>query len=798
MRYDTSDGLLRLSAREFITVARRGVARHLPMEEEEPELGSKAPKSAFLPHYAPVLWETRFPLEGYTAVLTAGADALAGEELFFAVPCDSSPTHPPRELVAEARGEAYLAALLYAEKQEISKVLLTFIYFNEQSSLTNTVTESVSAKKLSAFFEKCKTAFSRFVLPEVERVTQRLPSLAALRFPYDTPREGQEDLIHAVYRTVKRGGRLYAEAPTGTGKTVSTLYPALRAMANGACDKIFYFTPKGTTARAAEECLCDLARAGAKLCAVTLIAKERLCERQTVCKKGKALCPLTEENRLAEAVLALYREGHTAVTQTELRTCAAAFGICPYELALSYAELADVVICDFNYLFDPFVYLKRFFSEAGCYAFLIDEAHNLPERAAKLYSATLTHAYLLGESLPVGEHSVLRRAADEAANALKTLLTPLVASEIRENEKGDKIAAVHTRTLPEGIYPLFDALLAAAEREILSLLSSREECAGETLSAVRAYYYEIRRFSRILSLFDEHYEAFIFYKNGALTLELFCVDTGRVIADRLALGRSTVFFSGTLSPLPYYRTMLGADGADESLTLPSPFDRGQLAVAIMDKIGTRLSEREKTVSAVLRVIAATVSAKRGNYIIFSPSFSYNALLAAAFRSKYPKIRTIEQKRGASKEETDAFFDAFRARSDSYLVAFCVTGGVYSEGIDLAGESLIGTVIIGTGMPAVSYEREAMCAYFDERYEAGRAYAYIYPGINRVLQAGGRVIRREEDRGVIVLIDDRFADPIYRKSIPALWRGLKFIGDAKVLKGYLEAFWKDGEGDARHP
>lgn len=792
MLYDKADGLLRISVREFITVARRGVARHLPMEEEEPELASKAPKSAFLPGYAPIAVETDFPLEGYTARLTAAVDRAEGDKLFFAVPCDSMPSRPPRELTSEARGEAYTAALLYAKTHGYAKLLLTFVYFNDRSSDSHTASESVGIKKLDTFFEKCKDTFSRFVLPETERVTRRLPSLAALRFPYENPREGQEDFMHAVYRTIKRGGRLYAEAPTGTGKTVSALYPALRAMAGGACDKIFYLTPKGTTARAAEECLRDLSRAGADLRAVTLVAKERLCERETVCRTGKTLCPLTEENHLADAVLALYRQAHTAVTVTELRACADAFAVCPYELALSYAELCDVVICDFNYLFDPFVYLKRFFSEAGRYAFLIDEAHNLPDRAAKLYSAALSADLLRGAALPLGEHSALRRAADEAADTFCEILLSLVRSELRENERGEKIGAAHTRTLPEALYPLFDGLLSTAEREIFSLLSSHEEGHAQALLAVRAYYYELRRFSRILSLFDDHYEAFVFYESGTLSMELFCIDTGRVISDRLALGRSAVFFSGTLSPLPYYRTMLGADGADESLTLPSPFDRGQLAVAIMDKISTRLSEREQTVSAVLRVIAATVSAKRGNYIVFSPSFSYNALLAAAFRSKYPRIRIIEQRRGASKAETDAFFDAFRAPSDSYLVAFCVTGGVYSEGIDLAGDSLIGTVIIGTGMPSVSYEREAMCAYFDERYEAGRAYAYIYPGMNRVLQAGGRVIRREEDRGVIVLIDDRFDDPIYKKSIPALWRGLKFIGDAKVLKTYLEAFWREGE------
>lgn len=792
MRYEKEENLLKMSAREFITRARRGISETLPLEEDEPEMRDTSPKAAFLDGYAPVSADLSFTLGAYPALVRAVADRVDGDRLFFAVPCDATPSHPGKELVAEARGEAYVAALALLSAGGATSLTLSFLYFRPATGETYESVETVTKKKLESFFEKCRLALEKYALPEIERVTVRLPSFAALRFPYGKMREGQEEFIHAVYRTVKRGGRLFAEAPTGTGKTVSALYPALRAMAAGGCDKIFYFTPKRTTAKAAEDCLRDLSRAGAVLCAVTLSAKEHVCTRHTVCRTGRAACPLTKVNKLADAALSLYKEGRPAVGMAELRRAGEAFGVCPYELSLAYAELADVVILDFNYLFDPFVYLKRFFTDGGNYAFLIDEAHNLPERAAAMYSAEISEEEIAGAALPLGEHAALCHATKEAAETFRAIVYPLLASEVREGKDGEKVGAIHTRELPARIYPLFDTLAAATEKEIFLTLSSKEEGKEEKLSALRNYYGAIRRFHRILSYFDERYEAFCFYESGRLSMKLFCVDTGRVISDRLDLGHSAVFFSGTLSPLPYFRAMLGADGADETLTLPSPFDRGQLAVAIMDKIGTRLSERERTLPAVLRVIAATVSAKRGNYIVFTPSFSYNATLAAAFRTKYPKIRVLEQTRGATEEDTDAFFAAFRDPDPSYLVAFCVTGGVYSEGIDLAGDSLIGAVIVGTGMPAVSYERESMCAYFDEKYEAGKAYAYVFPGMNRVLQAGGRVIRREEDRGVIVLIDDRFADPLYKKSIPALWRGLKFVGDAKGLKMLLDKFWAENK------
>ena len=327
-------------------------------------------------------------------------------------------------------------------------------------------------------------------------------------------------------------------------------------------------------------------------------------------------------------------------------------------------------------------------------------------------------------------------------------------------------------------------MLAAEE----TLHSQYGRKSAEELRPLKDYYYRLKRFFGILSCFDRRYEYFVFLEAGVLSLKLFCIDPAGVIRARLEKGHSAVFFSGTLTPIDYYKSVLGGEG--EILEVPSPFVKEQMSISIMDKIGTRFLQREDTLPAVLRVIAATVSAKRGHYMIFTPSFAYNEALASAFRAKYPKIRVLEQKRSMKSEDRAAFLDAFREEGGGYLVAFCVMGGIYSEGIDLVGDSLIGAIIVGTGLPGVSYEREAMAAYYDEKYEAGKQYAYIYPGFHRVLQAAGRVIRRESDRGVIVLIDDRFADPLYKKSVPQLWHGLKFVGDAKGLRSLLDKFWAE--------
>ena len=253
-------------------------------------------------------------------------------------------------------------------------------------------------------------------------------------------------------------------------------------------------------------------------------------------------------------------------------------------------------------------------------------------------------------------------------------------------------------------------------------------------------------------------------------------------------GHGALFFSATLSPIHYYRSSLGAEAQDSALNVESPFAPEQLSVSIMDKISTRFSEREDTLGAVCRVIAATVSAKRGNYMVFSPSFAYSEALYKAFKAKYPKINILFQNKDMTQKEKNDFLEEFKKESDSYLIGFAVMGGIYSEGIDLAGDSLIGAVIVGIGMPGLSYEREAIAEYYHEKFEEGKQFAYIYPGMNRVFQAAGRVIRREDDRGVIVLIDDRFDDPIYRKSLPKLWSGVKFIPDPKTLREELDKFW----------
>ncbi len=790
MQWDTEYGHIHIDLCEFVTLARRGISESVPTDDAEPYTDPRTQSIARrrFGNASPYTVTQTVPAPPYEFCLHARADARSGAHLYKLCLCQTSVKHPPKAWTAQMRGEGYLTAYLCALAEGYDAVTLTLVYRHTDTEDEVIKEEVLSLATLRSFFEKCLKKVITYAAPAVDRVTKRLPSFAALTFPYRHLRSGQQDFMRAVHRAVAHQKKLCAEAPTGIGKTVSVLYPALRAMGSGGCDKIFYLTPKTTTAQSVRACLDDLCAAGADVRAVGIIAKERLCPHQTVCRTGAAPCPYLKTNRLADAALALYAEGHTFAAREELRRTAKTFGVCPYELALTYAELCDVVVCDLNYLFDPSVYLRRFFDRGGAYAFLIDEAHNLPERVREMY----TDAICADELIPpytIGEHSALGNASAQAKEDFCKVLYAYLKDDMRKDDNGQPISFAHGRTLPQEIYDIFLSLLPAAEEEVFLSLRDKTEEGDVRRRGAAQYYYRIRSLCDTCGRFDHGYEWFMQCNDGIYSLKLFCIDPSDIIRRRLSLGGSAVLFSATLSPSAYYRSLFGLDRTDEVLSVESPFDPDRLCIAVMDKISTRFSERERTLPAVLRTIAATVSARRGHYMIFSPSFAYNDALFAAFSSRYPKLRAIRQTPGMTDKEKTAFLDAFREDDPSYLLAFCVMGGIYAEGIDLCGDKLIGAVIVGVGMPSISAEREAICAYYDEKSDAGKAYAYMYPGLNKVLQAAGRVIRSEEDRGVLVLIDDRLCDPVYKRSIPKRFHTLKYVSDAKGLHALLTNFWK---------
>ena len=792
MRYLADENRILIGLGELVAIARRKTCAAVPVDDEEPVVSgvSKMLLSALGLGEAERL-VCDIEQGGLSFRITGCAERISESEITLVRGITGGATDKQRKAEeAQCRGEAFILAKMLADKGGFDEIQIKIIYADEESGETSEVTEVASRKTLDTFLKRCIGAVAIHAEPEIERVTERLPTMKAIRFPYSDVREGQDEFIRRAYKTISRGGRLFASAPTGTGKTVSAVYPAIKALGDGRCDKVFYLTPKTTTAEAARDCLNLFAEGGTRIRAIILTSKERSCKRRMICRESRDACDMLKCNRIKEAVAEVFSLGKTVIDITDIAEIATRYAVCPYEIELSYSELCDFVICDFNYLFDPVVYIRRFFTEGGRFAFLIDEAHNLADRGREMYSAELS----LGDidtlllSPEIGAVSKLRNILPEVRASIESTLMPYLKDEMRKNERGEDVGATHLSFIPDELYSIIPGAREALEEEEKAAVRAKDAERGARLKAIRDLLYKIKKLERALLAFDSGYKLFIFYSAGTLSFKLFCVDTGRELQKWLDKGSAAVFFSATLSPLSYYRSVLCDDRHADTMEADSPFDPSQLSVSIMDRISTRYSERERTLPAVARVIAATLSAKRGHYMVFAPSFEYAEALHSCFSEKYPKIKCMRQGRNMSTAEKAEFLAEFSRDEEKYLLGFCVMGGIYSEGIDLAGDRLIGAVVVGIGMPSLSYERECISEYFEEKYESGKEFAYIYPGMNRVFQAAGRVIRREDDRGVIVLIDDRFADPIYKKSIPNLWRGMQYISDAKDLRARLDEFW----------
>ncbi len=708
--------------------------------------------------------------------------------LCFVFTCDADVRELPASVKKYVRAKAFCASYIYSAITGRKRISLKIICVNEENGYDFTIEESPKFDALDKFFAKLLYSFHINAKSEIERVCKRLPTMKALRFPYKSVREGQGDFMSSCYSAIKKKRVLTACAPTGTGKTVSVLYPAVRAMGEGACSKVFYLTPKGTTAIAAADTVAAMCAQGARINSIILSAKERICQNGVLCRRGNA-CErsrfTSEQTRLA--CEELQKVAGVTVERKHINEVAKRYNICPYELSLNFSMLCDIIICDYNYLFDPRAYLRRYFDRHGDYCFLIDEAHNLPDRARDTYSADISLSELREAAKEFSRHESLRKTLSDGCHDFTKLLFPLCRQEMRISLTGEKSALVCQSALPDGIFELFTKLKHTCER---NYFSRRGDFSHEEYRRLRDFLSKMRTLVDIFKIYDRKFNTFIILEGKEITLKIRCIDPSSIIGERLDCGSSAVMFSATLLPADYYRALLTNSRNSQSIEIPSPFDRERLCIAILDNVSTRYSDREANAPEISRAISTAVRARVGNYMVFCPSFAYMEHLASVFGSTNPDVSIILQKRKMTQRERVEFLASFKEHTEKTIVAFCVMGGIYSEGIDLAGDRLIGAIIIGAGMPMPTLEREAMRAYYQELYEAGHEYAYVYPGMNRVLQAAGRVIRRDDDRGILLLIDDRFKEGVYRRILPDHWHSLKYTGDVRSLSALLEKFWRE--------
>jgi Rad3-related DNA helicase len=429
--------------------------------------------------------------------------------------------------------------------------------------------------------------------------------------------------------------------------------------------------------------------------------------------------------------------------------------------------------------------LRRYFDRTGDYCFLIDESHNLPDRVRDMYSLEFSLSKLKEYARALARIESIKGILTDACRTFASVLYPLCKSETRITPSGERVACVSSASLPSSLHTFFASLKQKCER---FYFARRADLTREEYKVIRELLSTLRSALDSCTLYGSGHRTIVQRKDSELCVKILCIDPSGIITKRLECGKSAVMFSATLLPTEYYHTLLTGGRNALSVDIPSPFDKDNLCIAVLDSISTRYSDREQNAHAICNAIFTTVSAKKGNYMVFCPSFSYMEYIHSVFCSSYPSVSSIMQKRSMTMRERSEFLASFKSAPNETLVAFCVMGGIYSEGIDLAGDRLIGAVIIGAGLPTPTIEREAMSEYYAELYESGREYAYIYPGMNRVMQAAGRVIRRDDDRGVLLLIDDRFKEGVYRKIIPEHWKNLKYTADTRSLGALLEKFW----------
>ncbi|CAM3731367.1 MULTISPECIES: ATP-dependent DNA helicase [Paenibacillus] len=654
--------------------------------------------------------------------------------------------------------QAKMYAYMYAKQHGIETMEVRLTYFQVPSGERKQFERSFSIDELVTFVEEVIAAYAPYARLLRDHAERRDRSIKSLAFPFPAYREGQRKLAGSVYKTIEEGRRLFAKAPTGIGKTISTLFPSVKAIGEGLLSRIFYLTAKTITRTAAEEAMALMERQGLHTHAVTLTAKDKICFSEAEgC--GQEGCIFSEGyyDRINAALLDLLGN-ETLITRSVIETYARKHQVCPFEFSLDASYAADVVICDYNYVFDPRVSFKRMPEEVKKRSvLLIDEAHNLVDRARGMFSAELYKSAFLDIQRAYKESNPgLYHAAKRVNNRF------IVIRKV----SGEEERFVGSQQ-PEMMDELLEDFVLQAEAELMTGKS------GEEADALLECYFAAQGYLRISKLYDDRFVTYAEISQSEVYLKLFCLDPSDLLQKAGKNYRSAVFFSATLMPLGYYRDMLGAEEEDYSLSIPSPFSREQLDVRILP-LSTRYKDREQSKDAIVRMLSELVREKPVNTLIFLPSYPYMQDIHKAFTESNPGWRTLLQGHGMSEEERENFLGAFQADAAEPLIGFAVMGGIFSEGIDLKGERLSSVVVVGVGLPQLSFENDIIKDYFDRTGKRGYDYAYVYPGMNKVLQAGGRLIRSEHDTGTLTLVDDRFLNRQYSMLLPEEWRHYKRI------------------------
>ncbi len=680
--------------------------------------------------------------------------------------------------LAQAKCYAYI----YASQNSLKRIGVQMTYCNLESMEIKRFRQDYALKELEEWFDDLVGRYRKWAKFQTEWKNVSRASIHSLEFPFAW-RPGQKETASSVYRTILRRKTLFIQAPTGTGKTLSCVYPAVKAVGEGLADKIFYATAKTVTGTVAEECFDILRDSGLRMKTVTLTAKEKICfEGDCACNPDA--CPYAKGHydRVNEAVFELI-SGEDKLDRSAIEAQARKCRVCPFELGLDAALWTDGVICDYNYIFDPRARLRRFFGEGakGDYLFLIDEAHNLVDRGREMFSASLYKEDFLA----------LKRDMQGRSKKITKALNRCNSWLLERKRECESVQVLEPGQI--GTFPVYLMNLCGLIEEFLD--SAGGAAADEELNQkVLDLYFQARRFLDTCDCLDDNYMIYTEYgADGRFLIRLFCVDVSENLQECLDRGRSTIYFSATMLPIQYYKSLLSTGEEDYAIYAHSSFDPARLQVLIGTDTSSRYTMRgtaeyRKMAACVLELILA----RRGNYLVFFSSYQMMDDVADQFEllleERGETVGITRQMSGMTEDERKEFLAQFEIPHENGFAGFCVMGGIFGEGIDLREDRLIGAVVAGTGIPQICTEREMLKQFYDQRGEDGFFYAYLCPGMNKVLQSAGRVIRTEEDAGVILLMDERFDENRYRRMFPEEW-GQPQTCTLQSVRGKAASFWE---------
>ncbi|ULT54719.1 ATP-dependent DNA helicase [Neobacillus drentensis] len=705
-----------------------------------------------------VLVSTEIEYDGLTFTIDGRCDGLLFHDDKIIIDEIKSFSQPLDQLEAEGYpvhwAQAKMYAYIVALDKELEEIDVQLTYVHVETEEKKSLRQTYTFLELTRFVMEVIASYAPYAKLLNDHRLKRNESCRELAFPFKTYRNGQRKLAGAVYKTIVDKKNLFAKAPTGIGKTISTLFPAMKAIGEGELNRIFYLTAKTITRTSAEEAFARMESCGLCSKTVTITAKDKVCfQEETNCQKD--ICEFANGyyDRINDAILdILSNENH--LTRKVIESYARKHTVCPFEYSLDLAYSVDAIICDYNYIFDPRVSLKRLLEEQKkSTALLVDEAHNLVDRGREMFSASLSKEPFLQLKK---EYKGLNQSIYEAASKMNAWFIQLKKSH--ESQKEFVLEQLEEDFLEE------IRQFAMISEQVLQL---------DTSPSLLETYFKVNQFIKIAELLNDHFIIYAEKERNDLKIKLFCLDPSKLLQQMGKGFRAKIFFSATLSPLRYYQDILGGTEEDYTLNIPSPFSEEQVEVFIKP-LSTRYRDREQTKNAIVTVIQSMLTRRPGNYLIFFPSYQYLLDVYEQFKQADDTTQTLIQEAGMTESKREDFLAAFKPDQTETLVGFAVLGGIFSEGVDLIGDRLNGVVIIGVGLPQLCFERNLIKDHFASLGKNGYDYAYVYPGINKVLQAGGRLIRSEQDHGTIVLIDDRFLQRQYQQLLPIEWRQFTLI------------------------